>query len=98
MIINEGENSFETADDANIPVDIWLHDNDEDYPNKFVLKAGNYMPRRGRIAEEAYKAICDTREEVEEIINKHILPLYNKAIDKIKNMAKEGRGDLYYWK
>jgi hypothetical protein len=55
------------------------------------------MPRKGRVSEAAYKAICDTKEEAQELINKYILPLYAVAMDKIKNMANEGEGDLYYW-
>jgi hypothetical protein len=96
MIISEGELNFEDANDMNVPVDIWL-ENNNDYPNKFVLTAANYMPRKGIIKESSYKVVCDTREEIEEIINKFILPFYTNAINKLKNMAKEGRGSLYYW-
>jgi hypothetical protein len=99
MVINDGELDFEGANSANIPVDIWLNmdEDKEEYPGKFVLTAGNYMPRKGRVEDAAYKAVCDTKEEAQELINKYILPFYIKAIEKIKDMAEKGEGSLYYW-
>ena len=81
------------CDDANIPVVCFLTDpvDNYDHPGKWLWTASNYMPRK-EIIGEGYKLIADTKEEIIELINKHVAPLYQIALDEIKT------GKLYYWK
>lgn len=96
MVEETGEISFEEADDANIPVDIWLEQDLE--TNKWKLWANNYMPRKARLSGEAsYEALADTREELEDIIKKKIIPLYEVALQKLQAICKRKADNLYYW-
>jgi hypothetical protein len=109
---NTGEMSFENADDANVPVDIWLTEvdqtDDECYKQdengfdttesyKFKLRASNYMPRKCRIAEDTYCVYADTREELAAILKKNVVPLYANAAKKIEAMMAGAGDNLYYW-
>jgi hypothetical protein len=112
MIENRGELEIRNADDANVPVDIWVSQiNNDSFNNgygdkisqddigKWELHANNYMPRRASLAEDcdAYFIVADTKEEIAELIEKYILPLYRVAIEVLTDMAATGKGHLYYW-
>jgi hypothetical protein len=115
MIFEVGELSIKYANDANIPVDIWLKKLDdkneqaEKYPwNErpeeaqsctWCLQADNYMPRRSGLGgENSYLIFADTLEELQELVRKHILPLYQTAINILTNMASGNEPcKLYYW-
>lgn len=91
-----GDIEFAEADDANVPVDIWLYkitdehtepDNGDGFVvepedvGKFMLYADNYMPRKERLCGQAiFQAVCDTEADVKEIIEKFIKPLYQTAL------------------
>ena len=98
-----GECSITNADDANIPVDIWLkpEKDDEDKPTgKWILKASNYMPRKGRLSgEEGYKAVASDRQVLVDLVHKHWLPLYQTAVKVLTELKQDERGIsyLYYW-
>lgn len=84
--------SFDQADDANIPVDIWLEkydETEEDIPEdmKYVLRAGNYMPMKERV-EGGFIVYSDNLAELQEIIKTKILPLYEVAVNKITDMIE----------
>ena len=101
MIEEKGERSFSEANDANIPVDVWLTEteNDETGENAgtWTLCAANYIPRRGEVTKDAYKAVSEKREELVELIRQHILPLYETAVKKLQAVCDGGAQDLYYW-
>jgi hypothetical protein len=82
------------CNDANIPVSCFLiepnENEDEDYQGKWKWTADNYMPRKG-ISVDQYQLFADTKEEILELINKHVVPLYQIALNEIKT------GTLYYW-
>jgi hypothetical protein len=78
-------------DDANVPVNIRISEPDEDN-DKWVLSADNYMPRRARIAPEAYSVEADTREELVLLVQENIVPLYEAALLNLRSESK-----LYYW-
>lgn len=87
---------FRHADDANIPIDIWLTPPNEDC-DKWTLRAANYMPRRGYMLPEAYKQTADTREELELLVKTYVLPLYEVALSEIKKIISGESNHLYYW-
>ncbi len=96
-----GELEFSTADDANIPVSIFLSEIEDDDENenanhKWKLTADNYMPRKGRASDTAYEATAPTREALVEVIKKYILPLYQTAIANLNAMIEGTNGSLYY--
>ncbi len=101
MIESFGECDVDTMDDANIPVDIWFKSPDcefNDHKDKWTLTAGNYMPRKGRVSEDAYCFVADTQEELSELVEEHIIPLYLIAINILQQMAAGKPANLYYWK
>jgi hypothetical protein len=81
------------CDDANIPVVCFLSPpgDDDDHPGKWVWSAQNFMPRK-EIVGHGYKLVADTEDEILDLISKHVVPLYEAALSKIKT------GRLYYWK
>jgi hypothetical protein len=85
------EISLESINDANVPVNIRISEPDEDN-DKWVLSADNYMPRRARIAPEAYSVEADTREELVLLVQESIVPLYEAALLNLRSESK-----LYYW-
>lgn len=82
---------IERADDANVPVNVSITEPNEANP-KWILSACNYMPRKGRVAECAYQVEADTREDLEMVIDTFIVPLYEAALNNLKN-----KRELYYW-
>ena len=97
-----GEIKITNADNANIPVDIWISPRDEgdSAPEAWKLYANNYMPRRGYLSgNSSYKAYSDSREVLVELVKKHWLPLYQVAVDILSTMEpnENGNARLYYW-
>lgn len=88
--------AFCNADDANVPVDIWLLPPDE-YYDRWTLKAANYMPRKGHLHPDGYKQTADTREELVVLLTAHVLPLYRIAVSQIEAIASGDADHLYYW-
>jgi hypothetical protein len=91
MLEDLGELDITCADDANIPVNCFLGNEDEEHPNQWVWTADNFMPRKSHVSSGAYRLVADTKEEILELIQKHVVPLYEIALAKIKT------GELYYW-
>ena len=92
-VSDTGNINLSECDDANIPVNCFLlepKDND-DYPGKWGWFASNFMPRKSCIVEHSYELVADTKEEILELVSKHVTPLYQIALDNIKS------GELYYW-
>lgn len=106
MFVDLGEISFEDANSANVPVDIWLSEftNGEEDPTlaEYVgwwrLTAKNYTPRKSCVTENSvYELMSPDRAELAAIVRDQIKPLYAAAMAKIDAMI-EGTGEsLYYW-
>ena len=101
---DKGEISINEADDANIPVDIWLtrktdENGDTIEDGDWDLKASNYMPRKCRVTEEAYLATSKDRKVLEGLVRTHWLPLYQAAVKVLTEFRpnKDGISRLYYW-
>lgn len=102
MIKDIGEIGMSHSDDANIPINIWLvriGESEEYYSTgyRWQLSASNYMPRKSRLSEDSYLVISDNREELTDLIQKHIIPLYENALNKLQGMIKGTNDSLYYW-
>ena len=93
---DRGDWPIEAVDDANIPVDIRIHPPNENN-NKWRLTASNYMPRRAAIAEDSLKVEADSREELVDLLRKHIIPLYEVALRQLNKVADGTAESLYYW-
>ena len=85
------EIGFAFIDDGNIPVNIRIKQEGD----KWVLRADNYMPRRMSVSEDRFTFI-GTKEEIQELIQKKILPLYKTAVHILENMFTEFTS-LYFW-
>ena len=94
MIEDEGLLEIKHANDANIPVNIFLKKRED---GKYELLADNFMPRRCTAQSDCYHAISDSLKDLQELIKKHVLPLYQTALMKVSYMAEKGEGSLYYW-
>ena len=102
-----GDIQIERADDANVPVDIWLTqiDKDDDAAEDgragwWQLRANNYMPRRAYLGgERSYYAVSKDREVLAALVRKHWLPLYQIAVDVLTELRpnEDGNARLYYW-
>ena len=112
MIENTGELNIEGADSANIPVDIWLHNpvdwveadyqynGEQDPKDLWLLSANNYMPRKARLGSESGPCyeVWGTEQELRDLIAKYIIPLYETALNVLKNMSTgNGNTNLHYW-
>lgn len=85
------ERSIELANSANVPVNIFINEPTATNP-KWTLTAANFMPRKDRVASDVYSVEADSEKEIQEIVQKFIVPLYEVALNKLKT----GK-DLYYW-
>jgi phosphopantothenate synthetase len=93
------------ADDANIPVNIFITkgEDEEDESEEeaklgeWVLTADNFMPRRGRTIENAFKYRGDSPEELRALVNEFVLQRYRKAVELIEKMIAGNGDSFYYW-
>lgn len=88
--------SFDSADDANVPVDVWLMA-PEAGEDEWELRAANYMPRKDRVQPEAYITRSTSKEELQSIVRDKILPLYRIAVAKLEAITTGDDDHLYYW-
>ena len=95
-----GDIDFGSADDANVPVDVWLKEESDNIDVRdaggWRLSAANYCPRKDNVYEGAYE-VWGTREELVEVIKTKILPLYQTATDILQMMCQGTADHLYYW-
>lgn len=67
----------------------------EDIKNEdmvYVLTAGNYTPRRESMSGSVYAFMSTDRQELVNIVQKCIVPLYDAALTNLKNNSTN-----YYW-
>lgn len=100
MIKNSGELSIDFADDANVPVNIFISEveegdyDEDDQPDwaTHVLTASNFMPRKGRVASNTHLVFADNEEELRTLVQRHVVPIYEQALERLKT-----KSTLYYW-
>jgi hypothetical protein len=90
-IEDKGDCCLLECNDMNIPVGIIIGEPDEDN-DKWVLTADNYTPRKSRIGPDAYEVEADSREDLVQLVQAYVVPLYEAALSQLK----AGK-DLYYW-
>lgn len=90
MIQDIGEMKISEANDANVPVVCFLHEPDEE-STKWRWTAINFMPRKERCGS-MYEVEADTRQEIVDMVNRYVLPLYEAAYLNIKRLHEN-----YYW-
>ena len=87
-IEQEGECHVEEADDSNVPVNIFISNDD----GKWECFADNFMPRKARVDQTGYRFTAPDRETCQAVVRKFWLPLYQAAVKQL-----EEEGELYYW-
>ena len=98
-----GDMDIDAFDDANVPVDLWLIELDDDteaYDEGFrwKLTVGNYMPRKSRVEEAVCEYIGVERQPLADIVSTHVLPLYRSALACLEAVVAGEDSSLYYWK
>ena len=58
----------------------------------YVLTSGNYTPRRENMAGSVYAFMSTDKQELVNIVQKHVVPLYEAALTNLKNNSTN-----YYW-
>ena len=100
MVEEKGEIPFSGANDLNIPVNIWLLETKGEDGKKdgtWTLRANNFLPRKDRVETDMYEAVSEKREELVDLIKKHILPLYETAVKKLQAVCNGTGNELYFW-
>lgn len=95
-----GSIPVDAANDANIPVNIWLIRGEDDDTGYWILYADNYMPRRGSLTgESTYRVRAKDRDVLVELVHTHWLPLYQAAVRVLAKLEPDagGAAGLYYW-
>lgn len=90
MLRDTGNLPITRADDANIPVVCFMHEPDREN-GLWTWSAINFMPRK-ECCCDGYMLEADTKEEIMEALEKHVIPLYEVALDNLKTT-----GNNYYW-
>lgn len=90
MIRDTGEMPITECDDANIPVVCFMHEPDREH-GMWSWTAVNFMPRK-QYCGGHYRLEADTKEEIMELLRKHVIPLYQVAFENMRDT-----GYNYYW-
>ena len=81
--------------DANVPVICFLCEPDGEN-RMWTWTARNFMPRKERCGS-SWKLEADTKEEIMQALQKHVIPLYEAALSNLKkhgeNYCWEGKGE-----
>jgi hypothetical protein len=86
-----GELEIKGCDDANIPVNCFIYE-PENENEMWKWTASNFMPRKGYSGDCMYEIKAPTKEDILKVLQKYVVPLYEIALDNIKNTGKN-----YYW-
>lgn len=87
-----GEMDLSEANEMNVPINIFIHDQGDSDSGDWELTAYNYMPRKNYAAESMYHYTADSKEALLALVKKYIVPLYKTALKQL-----ETNGELYYW-
>ncbi len=90
MIRDTGENAISSADEMNIPVICFLFEPDREN-GLWTWTATNFMPRKS-LCSGTYRLEADTKEEIMEVVQRYVTPLYEIAANNMKTKGKN-----YYW-
>lgn len=85
-----GDIALKECDEANIPVNSFLGEPDED--EYWHWTADNFMPRKGYCGGN-YEIRAESKEDILQAVRKYVVPLYEIAVKELKE-----KGELYYWK
>lgn len=98
MAVEEvGQCKFKSADDANIPVNIFLTEEKDENGNSFWKLTGDlFMPRKG-FMEGAFEARSNDPAELRALVQGHVLPLYKTALGKLVALISGDTNSFYYW-
>ncbi len=107
-ILDVGDIPLSECDGANIPVNIFVSSLDPEHTwdgtyyergYRWVLRADNFMPRRGACSDGVYHVYAKTREELVAYMHKHVTPWYEAAAKHLYEARpdKDGSFSLYYW-
>jgi hypothetical protein len=88
-MIDKGEISIESCNEMNIPVRCFMIEPEEN-GTFWTWTALCFQPRRECCV--AGFLLEGTKEEIQEAINKYVVPLYEIALDNLKNGCNN-----YYW-
>ena len=88
----ESVGEVEKPNDANVPVNSFIHKPGTHNNGKWTWTADNFMPRKGHCSESAYKLEADSREEIVEWVIKFVVPIYLAAVQNLSTI-----GANYYW-
>lgn len=58
----------------------------------YVLTAGNYTPRKEHMSGSVYRFMSTDKQELVNIVQKYIVPLYEAALTNLKNNSTN-----YFW-
>ena len=89
-IRNVGEMEMDAMDDMNIPVCCFLCE-PEGEGRPWTWHARNFMPRK-EYCGSSWSLEADTKEELIEFVNQRVVPLYEAALNNLKQL-----GQNYYW-
>ncbi len=90
MLRDIGDMPITKANEMNVPVICFLHEPDRDN-GMWSWTARNFMPRKEHCGS-GYRLEADTKEEILDAINKHVVPLYEIATKNLKE-----KGNNYFW-
>lgn len=83
-----GELQITDCDDSNIPVNCRLRQ----FEGMWDWSADNFMPLKSAVDEGMYNLVSESKEEILNLIHKHVVPLYTAALANIQI------GTLFYWR
>ena len=90
MIRDIGSIPVSGCDDANVPMNCFISPPDREY-GMWTWHADNFMPRKGYMGG-SYRMEADSKEEIIDVLRKHVVPLYQIAFENMRDS-----GHNYYW-
>jgi hypothetical protein len=87
---DSGDFPIDGANDMNVPVNIFLSKDEK--TGEWSLTADNFMPRRAMVTDGAYRVTSKSKEVLEKLVDKHITPLYEIALNNLRTKKSN-----YYW-
>ena len=96
MIERIGDGYLHLANEANIPINIYIENPNGNPDGIYKLTADNYMPRRGTISSGHYEYHSTDKNELLILIKTHIIPLYETALKQLNKIVNSEVDMLYY--
>lgn len=96
MIKEFGDVTTADFDSANIPINLFITKTKVKGKIKYKLTYELFMPRKGTY-DGGSVVVADTREELQQLIQEKVLPLYKIAFDAVTALVGGTRDAFYYW-